>query len=109
MENLYGELDLTLLGQIVRQHPEAVKKVTLKDGTTHQLLNINVYARQQVDQYGRTHYIKAGIKKAEQKQDVNYYIANLKPSNSNQQQTQPQQTGAQAFADLPKDESELPF
>lgn len=103
MENLYGELDLTLLGQIVRQHPEAVKKVTFKDGTTHQLLNINVYARQQVDQYGRTHYIKAGIKKAEQKQDANYYIADLKPSNSNQQQAQPQQ------ATIPQDESELPF
>jgi predicted RNA-binding protein YlxR (DUF448 family) len=108
MENLYGEIDLTLLGQIVRQHPEAVRKVTFKNGTTHQFLSINVNARQQTDQYGRTHFIKAGIKKVEQKQDVNYFIADLKPSNS-QQQTQQQQSGAQAFADLPKVESELPF
>lgn len=110
MENLYGEIDLTILGQIVRQHPEAVRKVKFKNGTTHQFLSINVNARQQTDQYGRTHFIKAGIKKAEQKQDVNYFIADLKPSNSQQQtQPQPQQSGAQAFADIPKDESELPF
>lgn len=100
MSNLYGSIDLTLLGNIVRQHPDKIKKITFKDGTVHQFLNIDINERQQTDQYGRTHYIRAGIKKAEQKEGVNYYVADLKPSQNNTTATtQPQSDG----------EAELPF
>lgn len=84
MGDLFGQIDLTALGNIARNHPDAIKKVTFKDGSVHQMLNISVAARQQVDQYGRTHYIKAGIKKADQREGVKYYVADLKPSGDQQ-------------------------
>lgn len=108
MENLFGSIDLTKLGQIVRSHPEAVKKVQMKDGTEHQFININLDARKEADQYGRTHYIKASIKKDAQKSGVNYFIADLKPSQNQQAPVQPQQSGAEAFADN-NDAEALPF
>lgn len=84
MGDLYGQIDLTALGNIARNHPEAIKNVNFKDGSVHQMLNISVASRQQADQYGRTHYIKAGIKKADQKDGVKYYVADLKPSGEQQ-------------------------
>ena len=106
MENLYGNLDLTVLGNLVRQHPELVREVDFKDGK-HKLLNIDVYQKQQEDQYGNVATIKATCKKEQQKQGVNYYLANLKVSqyqNNSQQQTQ--QPAPQL---APQDDSDLPF
>lgn len=104
MGDLYGQIDLTALGNIARNHPDAIRKVTFKDGSVHQMLNISVAARQQADQYGRTHYIKAGIKKAEQKDGVKYYVADLKPSGGEQQAAP-----ATAAAPQPEQNGELPF
>ena len=106
MENLYGNLDLTVLGNLVRQHPELIREVDFKDGK-HKLLNIDVYQKQQQDQYGNIATIKASCKKDQQKQGVNYYLANLKVSqyqNNSQQQTQ---QPAPPLA--PQDDSDLPF
>ena len=107
MENLYGNLDLTVLGNLVRQHPELIRIVDFKDGK-HKLLNIDVFEKQQADQYGNVATIKASCKKDQQKQGVNYYLANLKVSqyqnNNNQQQTQ---QPAPPLA--PQDDSDLPF
>ena len=106
MDSLYGQLDLTVLGKIVRQHPELIKKITFKDGE-HQLINIDVFEKQQADQYGNIATIKASCKKDQQKQGVNYYLANLKVSqyqNNSQQQTQ---QPAPPLA--PQDDSDLPF
>lgn len=106
MENLYGNLDLTVLGNLVRQHPELIRKVNFKDGE-HKLLNIDVFQKQQADQYGNVVTIKASCKKDQQKQGVNYYLANLKVSqyqNSDQQQSQqaaPQQESNGGTDDLP--------
>ena len=105
MENLYGNLDLTVLGNLVRQHPELIREAEFKDGK-HKLLNIDVYQKQQ-DQYGNVATIKASCKKDQQKQGVNYYLANLKVSqyqNNSQQQTQ---QPAPPLA--PQDDSDLPF
>lgn len=90
----YGSLDLTKLGQIVRQHPELVKTVNMKDGTTHQFINVDVNEKQQTDQYGNTAYLKVACKRDNQKQGLNYYLCDMKPSQNNQQQPaqQSQQT-----------------
>jgi len=107
MENLYGNLDLTVLGNLVRQHPELVRIVDFKDGK-HKLLNIDVFEKQQADQYGNVATIKASCKKDQQKEGVCYYLSNLKVSqyqnNSNQQQIQqpaPQQESNGVADDLP--------
>lgn len=97
---------MTVLGNIVRQHPELVREVDFKDGK-HKLLNIDVFARQQQDQYGNIATIKASCKKAEQKQGLNYYLSNLKKSayqNDGQQQQQQAQTPPPAANEEP-----LPF
>ena len=109
MENLYGSLDLTVLGKLVRQHPELVRKVNFKDGE-HQLINIDVFGRQEADQYGNLATIKASCKKDQQKQGLNYYLANLKKSQyqgdgQQQQQAQPKQQPAPAADDA----NVLPF
>lgn len=111
MENLFGSLDLTILGKLVRQHPELVREVEFKDGV-HQLLNIDVYGRQQPDQYDNLATIKASCKKEQQKEGLSYYLANLKVSqyqNNNQQQPQRQQPAPPQQSAAANDESDLPF
>lgn len=106
MENLYGQLDLTVLGKLVRQHPDLVKKVNFRDGE-HQMINIDVFNKQQQDQYGNVATIKASCKKDQQKESLSYYLANLKVSqyqNSNQQQQ-----AAAPQSNAGGDDSELPF
>ena len=93
MDNLYGSLDLTVLGKLVRQHPELVREVEFKDGK-HQLLNIDVFGKQQADQYGNVATIKASCKKDQQKPNLSYYLANLKVSQYQNDNQQPQQRPA---------------
>lgn len=93
MDSFYGSIDLTKLGQLVRQHPELVKVANMKDGTQHKFLNIDISPKKQPDQYGNVAYVKAACKKAEQKQGLNYYLCDLKLSQNSQSQQQaaPQQ------------------
>lgn len=110
MDNLYGSLDLTILGKLVRQHPELVRKVNFKDGE-HQLINIDVFGKQQPDQYDNVATIKASCKKDQQKEGLSYYLANLKVSqyqNDNQQQQQPARQN-QAPQQSANDNDDLPF
>jgi len=96
MANYFGSIDLTKLGQIVRQHPELVKTANMRDGTQHQFINIDVNDKQQADQYGNTAYIKVSCKKDMQKEGINYYLTDLKPSKfNNQPQAAPPQQQAQ--------------
>lgn len=92
MKNLYGQLDLTMLGRIVRQHKELVKTIMFKDGE-HQLINIDIFAKKEVDKFDNVATIKASCKKDEQRDGVNYYVANLKESKY-QDQNQSQQAQA---------------
>lgn len=114
MKNLFGSIDLTLLGKIVRQHPELVRKVQFKDGE-HQLLNIDVQEKREQDQYGNVAYIKASCKKDQQREGLNYYLANLKVSQFQDDQ-QPQQSPIpnakpfeQSQTQSPATDSDLPF
>lgn len=81
----YGSIDITKLGQLMRQHPELVRVANMKDGTQHQFINIDISPKQNgADQYGNVAYLKAACKKTEQKQGLNYYLADLKLSQNSQ-------------------------
>lgn len=110
MSNLYGSIDLTILGNIVRQHPSLVREVQFKDGI-HKMLNIDVNERKQPSDKGATHYIKASCKKEQQVQGVNYFVADLKPSQYGAaSQQQPAVQAAPATAPIENaDTSDLPF
>ena len=105
MENsFFGKLDFTNLCRLWKDHKELFEMVDFKDGK-HALLKVNFNERQQPDEHGNTHYLKANCKKAEQKEGVNYYISSgFRPS---------QQTAAagdqQQEQVVPQDDSGLPF
>lgn len=108
LSDYYGSIDLTKLGAIVRQHPELVKTVNMKDGTQHKFLNIDISKKQGgADQYGNVAYLKASCKKADQKQGLNYYLCDLKLS-QNQQQQQSAAVPAQTSQE-PSSTDDLPF
>jgi hypothetical protein len=93
MKTHYGQLDLTKLGRIAKQHPELVKRVKFKDGE-HQLLNIDIHNRKEADGHGNTAFIKASCKREEERQGVSYFIGDLKPSKfTDQPQQAPTQQG----------------
>lgn len=102
--NYIGEIDLTRLGQIAREHPNAIREVQFKDGV-HEFLKVSVGDKKEPDRWGNVAYLKAVIKKAEQKENLNYFVADLKESQFNdapQQAQQPQQTAQkESNEDLP--------
>ena len=114
MDRFYGTLDLTVLGKIVRQHSGLVRKVMFKDGE-HQLLNIDIFEKQQPDQFGNVAAIKASCKASNRKEGLNYYIANLKISDfqdEGRQQTQSAVSNGTVTSDKPEenvDADDLPF
>lgn len=87
LTSYFGSIDLTRLGQIVRQHPELVKYANMKDGTQHKFLNIDINPRQQTDQFNNVAYIRVSCKKENQRQGLNYYCADLKQSQKQQSAT----------------------
>lgn len=113
--NYYGQLDITALGNIARQHPQLIKEVTFQDGTTHKFISIDVQERRQPSDRGHTHYIKASCKKDQQIEGLKYYIADLKTSNYGTvpQQARPAANNSeQAPANEPSksdSDEELPF
>ena len=112
MANMYGSLDVTELGNIVRQHPELVREVQMKDGTTHKFLNIDVWEKEMPDQYGNAAAIKVSCKQEERKEGVKYFIANLKQSKFGAPQPQPSSVLQQApppQTETKKEEGDLPF
>jgi len=78
MSDLYGQINLTKLGEIVRNNPELVKEVTFKDGRKEKMININVYEKEK-DQWGNTAYLKVACKPENRKMDKSaYYLCDLK-------------------------------
>lgn len=76
--DLYGQLDLTKLGDIVRNHPELVKTYTDKNGVEHQVVNINIYSKDK-DNYNNVAYIKVPCKQDNMKLPKGaYYVSDLK-------------------------------
>lgn len=104
MNNMYGQIDLTILGDFVRNHPDAVKRVHFNsDGRDHQLINVNLYENREPDKNGNTHALKISLAKEKQLQGEKLYCANLKPS---QQQASAPAAPAPAPAE---DNGGLPF
>lgn len=100
MSNYYGKIDLTRLGQIIKAHPERIKRVQFKDGE-HQLIDINVREKAR-DNYDNVAYINVGVRSADRKEGVNYFIADLKASQYEgevKQANPPQQTAPGSFFD----------
>lgn len=100
MSNYYGKIDLTRLGQIIKAHPERIKRVQFKDGE-HQLIDINVREKA-TDNYDNVAYINVGVRSADRKEGVNYFIADLKASQFNgdaKQANPPQQAAPGSFFD----------
>ena len=80
----YGQLDLTKIAALVQQQPELVKYATFRDGE-HMLLPININDMQKTDEHGNTHSITAYCRKDNRNPNLNYFIANLKPNNNDNQ------------------------
>lgn len=77
MSDYYGQLNLTKLGEIVKNHPELVKEVTFKDGRKEKLININVNQKA-IDDWGNAAYIKVPCKEGQKLDKGRYYISDLK-------------------------------
>lgn len=70
MANLYGSICLT----------DIPKELITVGKNGKKYLNIVVNERREVSQFGMTHYVKAYCKREQQREGVNYYIGELKPS-----------------------------
>lgn len=103
--NYIGEIDLTRLGQIAREHPNAIREVQFRDGT-HKFLKISVGDKKEPDRWGNVAYLKAAIKKAEQKENLTYFVADLKESQFNDA---PQSTPQPRQAPQTDSDGDLPF
>lgn len=101
MASYYGQVDFTNLCRLWKEHKELFEMVDFKDGK-HALLKVNFNERQQADEHGNTHYLKANCKKNEQKEGVNYFISSGFRLSQNQQQTSEQ-------AEQEANDSDLPF
>lgn len=58
-----------------------IPKELIREGKNgKKYLSIEVRERREMGRFGDTHYVKAYCKKDERKDDVNYFIGDLKPS-----------------------------
>lgn len=96
MENLFGSICLT----------DIPKELITVGKNGKKYLNIVINARREASQYGHTHYIKAYCKREQQRDGVNYYIGELKPS---KMQSEQPHGHAQQPANVQTDNDDLPF
>ena len=115
MANLFGQIDLTELGKLVKTQPNAFKKVQFKDGTTHLFGKIVVKPLRNQTQY-KTDFIKLYVKREEEQQGVNYFVGDAVDKDAQQTQQQapeqnaaPAQATAESAAQAPEASEELPF
>lgn len=103
MANYFGAIDLTLLGKIVKAHPELVK---VSERNNHKYIGIDIYEKEQEDEYGNRASVKVSCKKENRKEDLKYYISNLKLSQFQGNNTQ---TETSTQSDTTSSEDDLPF
>lgn len=96
-ENLYGSLCLT----------DIPKELITTGKNGKKYLNIMVNKRREVSQFGMTHYVKAHCKKEQQREGVNYYIGELKPSSYQNNNAAGQATSSAPGGENKEDD--LPF
>lgn len=106
--NLYGQIDLTLAGELVRQHEGLARKVTFKDGSEHLMLDVSIFTLQKPDKFGNTITVKARCKKEEQIKGLTYYIGKLKEGDDKPKQEQVEEDSQDAYHP-PVEPKDLPF
>lgn len=95
MANLYGSICLT----------DIPKELITVGKNGKKYLNIVVNERREVSQFGMTHYVKAYCKREQQREGVNYYIGELKPSDYQSNNAAP----VSSSAPVAHGEDDLPF
>lgn len=96
MDNFFGSICLSdIPKELIR---------TAKNGKKY--LSVLIRERKEPSQYGQTHFIKAYVKKEDEKEGVNYFIGEF-----SQPKTQEKQTisDAKALASQRPEEEDLPF
>ena len=78
------------------------KELITKGKNGKKYLNIEIGERRQPSKYGATHYVKASVKAEQKREDVNYFIGDLKPSKYNND-TAPQQPAEEYVAPQPEE------
>ena len=99
---MYGQISLTKLGEIAKHQPDLVKEVTFKDGHTEKFLNISILVNDEPNQYGKIGAVRVDCKRDQQQQSLNYFIADLKPSQF-QDHPQSNQPAPSQFTDYDDD------
>lgn len=109
--SMYGQISLTKLGEIAKKHPALVKEVTFKDGHKEKFLNISILVNDQPNQYGKIGAVRVDCKRDQQQQNLNYWIADLKPSQFQDQQPAQQGNWEAPLPPIGDDDSngDLPF
>lgn len=107
------QIDLTVVGRLMRENADLVKKVNFKDGE-HQLLNVIVGDRKEVDNFGNNLNISCRPKDAQK--DNKWYIGKGKlwpdnDSNVSIHDNVPSPLPSMPKADdaIPGNEPQLPF
>lgn len=108
-ENLKGQIDLTRLGEIVRQHPQVVTDYTDREGNTHKMLNVDILKRKEVSGRGATHYMKVNLYHKTPVSGLNYYIADLSPINFSKGGGNPSQSVGGGVGGARNGNDEYPF
>jgi hypothetical protein len=104
----YGQINLTKLGIIVRQHPELVKEYDSKKEGKQKVINVNILEKDEADRFGNTACIVVSCNRDKQKLPTGaYYIADIKPSTPKSEDKKP------SFDDpiptLPTENDDIPF
>jgi hypothetical protein len=99
---MYGQISLTKLGEIAKHQSDLVKEVTFKDGHKEKFLNISILVNDEPNQYGKIGAVRVDCKRDQQQQNLNYWIADLKPSQF-QDQPQSNQPAQLQFTDYDDD------
>lgn len=108
------QIDLTSLGELMRANPSIVRKVSFKDGSTHQFVDFVASDKRTTDQYGNDVNIKVSLPK-ETPDDVKKELKWFVGKGKNMMQSAPTSAPApsapspsQPSYPLPKDDT-LPF
>lgn len=103
---MYGQISLTKLGEIAKHQPDLVKEVTFKDGHKEKMLNISILVNDEPNQYGKIGAVRVDCKRDQQQQSLNYWVADLRPS---QFQDQPQNNTPAQQQETYNDINDLPW
>lgn len=81
MSSYKALIDVTKLGDIIREHPQLVREKEMKDGKVHKFVSVDINERREVSESGATHYIKVNLWKLIPREGMNYYLADVYPNN----------------------------